>query len=43
MDWEKNDYFDIVCPHGVVTHRLSRIKDLNLPESKKNNSCSISR
>lgn len=42
MDWEKNDYFDIVCPHGAVTYRLSRIKDINLPESKKNNTCSIS-
>ena len=26
MDWETKDYFDIVCPHGVVTYRLSRIK-----------------
>jgi hypothetical protein len=26
MDWEKNEYFDITCPHGVVTYRLSRIK-----------------
>jgi uncharacterized repeat protein (TIGR04076 family) len=24
MEWEKNDYFDITCPHGVVTYRLSR-------------------
>ena len=24
MAWEKNDYFDITCPHGVVTCRLSR-------------------
>ena len=24
---EEKDYFDIVCPHGVVTYRLSRIKD----------------
>jgi len=27
MSWEKNDYFDIVCPHGYVTYRLSRIKE----------------
>ena len=26
MDWETKDYFDIVCPHGFVTYRLSRIK-----------------
>jgi uncharacterized repeat protein (TIGR04076 family) len=25
MSWEKNDYFDIVCPHGYVTYRLSRV------------------
>jgi uncharacterized repeat protein (TIGR04076 family) len=25
MSWEKNDYFDIVCPHGFVTYRLSRM------------------
>jgi len=25
MDWEKNEYFDITCPHGVVTYRLSRM------------------
>ncbi len=24
MDWEKQDYFDITCPHGVVTFRLTR-------------------
>ena len=24
LEWEKNDYFDITCPHGVVTYRLSR-------------------
>ena len=24
---EEKDYFDIVSPHGVVTYRLSRIKD----------------
>jgi uncharacterized repeat protein (TIGR04076 family) len=27
MDWEKNDYFDIVCPHGYVTYRLSRVRE----------------
>ncbi len=27
MEWEKNEYFDIVCPHGFVTYRLSRIKE----------------
>lgn len=26
-DWEKEDYLDIVCPHGVVTYRLSRMKE----------------
>ena len=26
MDWEKKEHFDITCPHGVVTYRLSRIK-----------------
>ena len=26
MEWEKNDYFDITCPHGNVTYRLSREK-----------------
>ena len=31
MDWEKEDYFDIVCPHGYVTYRLSRI-----PEQEEN-------
>ena len=25
MSWEKKDYFDITCPHGVVTFRLSRM------------------
>lgn len=27
MDWEKNDYFDVVCPHGFATFRISRIKE----------------
>lgn len=26
MYWEKNEYFDVTCPHGVVTYRLSRIQ-----------------
>jgi uncharacterized repeat protein (TIGR04076 family) len=24
MDWETGDFFDVVCPHGFVTFRLSR-------------------
>jgi hypothetical protein len=27
MDWEKNDFFDVTCPHGFVTYRLSRIQE----------------
>ncbi len=27
MDWEQKDYFDVTCPHGNVTFRLSRIKE----------------
>lgn len=26
MDWESKDYFDVTCPHGAVTYRLSRIE-----------------
>jgi uncharacterized repeat protein (TIGR04076 family) len=26
MDWETGDYFDVVCPHGFVTYRLSRVE-----------------
>jgi uncharacterized repeat protein (TIGR04076 family) len=26
MGWETKEYFDVVCPHGFVTFRLSRIK-----------------
>ena len=26
MYWEKQDYFDLVCPHGAVTFRISRIR-----------------
>ncbi|MCP4137420.1 MAG: TIGR04076 family protein [bacterium] len=29
MDWEKEEHFDIVCPHGAVTYRISRIRDDN--------------
>jgi uncharacterized repeat protein (TIGR04076 family) len=25
MDWEAKEYFDVMCPHGFVTFRLSRI------------------
>jgi len=25
MEWEKNDYFEITCPHGAVTFRISRV------------------
>ncbi|MCU0612076.1 MAG: hypothetical protein MUE60_09850 [Candidatus Eisenbacteria bacterium] len=24
MDWKTKDHFDITCPHGMVTYRLSR-------------------
>jgi uncharacterized repeat protein (TIGR04076 family) len=27
MEWEKNDYFDITCPHGMVVFRLSRVQE----------------
>ena len=27
MDFEKNDFVDIICPDGSVTYRLSRIKE----------------
>ena len=27
MDWEMKDYFDITCPHGMVTYRLSRERE----------------
>ena len=26
LDSETKDYYDIVCPHGFVTFRLSRVK-----------------
>jgi uncharacterized repeat protein (TIGR04076 family) len=28
MDWETKEFFDVVCPHGFVTYRLSRVKDI---------------
>ncbi|MBN2008380.1 hypothetical protein JW960_03420 [candidate division KSB1 bacterium] len=27
MEWEKEDQFDITCPHGAVTYRLSRVRN----------------
>ncbi|MBN1696060.1 MAG: hypothetical protein JW881_00985 [Spirochaetales bacterium] len=27
MSWEENDYFDITCPHGKVTYRISRMSE----------------
>jgi hypothetical protein len=24
MSWENKEYFDVVCPHGFVTFRLTR-------------------
>jgi hypothetical protein len=24
MSWEKEDHFDVTCPHGFVTYRISR-------------------
>ena len=27
MEWEKQDYFEMTCPHGAVRFRLSRIKE----------------
>ena len=26
MSWEKQDCFPVICPHGVVTFQLSRMK-----------------
>ena len=26
MGWETKDYFDVTCPHGLVTYRLSRVR-----------------
>ena len=30
MDWETKEYFDIVCPHGFVTYRISRLNKNNI-------------
>jgi hypothetical protein len=27
MDWEAGQYCDVICPHGIVTYRLSRMED----------------
>jgi uncharacterized repeat protein (TIGR04076 family) len=27
MGWEKKDYFEVTCPHGVVTYRLFRMEE----------------
>jgi uncharacterized repeat protein (TIGR04076 family) len=27
MDWEKKETFDLTCPHGRVTWRISRIRE----------------
>jgi hypothetical protein len=27
MDWEKQEHFDITCPHGRVTWRTSRVRE----------------
>ena len=32
LSWETKEYFDITCPHGVVTYRLSRIKENDAAE-----------
>jgi len=29
MKWETKEHFDIVCPHGFVTFRISRINQNN--------------
>ena len=28
MEWEKQEYFDIMCPHGFVTFRISRVREI---------------
>ena len=35
MDWETKEYFDVVCPHGFVTYRLSRISEGELNHQVK--------
>ena len=27
MDWETQNYLDVICPHGAVTYRISRIEE----------------
>jgi len=27
MEWEKTGYVDVICPHGAVTYRLSRMEE----------------
>jgi len=27
MEWETKDYFDIICPHGGVTYRITRARE----------------
>ncbi|MFL7809665.1 MAG: hypothetical protein AB8I80_13595, partial [Anaerolineae bacterium] len=27
MDWEKQDWFEITCPHGKVTYRIERARE----------------
>jgi len=27
MEWETKDYFDIICPHGGVTYRITRVRE----------------
>ncbi len=29
MYWEKQNHFDLLCPHGAVTFRISRIREDN--------------
>jgi len=27
MNWEETGYVDVICPHGAVTYRLSRVEE----------------
>jgi uncharacterized repeat protein (TIGR04076 family) len=27
IDWEKKDHFDMICPHGAVTNRMTRVRE----------------
>ena len=27
MEWEKQEHFDIMCPHGFVKFRISRVRE----------------